>query len=175
MFPITLLDALELQRGLDALPALQRDAIVTRARTQVSALEAAYPDLLSQPALDGWADGTIDEMVEHFADVPCPALAPDGTCGVYAFRPITCRTMGIPTRVRWYGARGLYRSDRCADHSSLTNLSNRSGPAGRARSRRLVHLGPRSAERREMNSSCHTGSYQIPSNSLDSNRNAMLM
>ena len=96
MFPITRLDALELQRGLDTLPALQRNAIVTRARAQVSALEAAYPDLLSQPALDGWADDTIDDIVEHFADAPCPALAPDGTCGLYAFRPITCRTMGIP-------------------------------------------------------------------------------
>jgi Fe-S-cluster containining protein len=96
MFPITRLDALELQRGLIALPSLQRDVIVTRARAQVSALEAAYPDLLSQPDLDKWDDGTIDEMVEHFADVPCPALAPDGTCDIYAFRPITCRTMGIP-------------------------------------------------------------------------------
>ena len=50
MFPITRLDALELHRGLDTLPSLQRNAIVTRARAQVSALEAAYPDLLSQPA-----------------------------------------------------------------------------------------------------------------------------
>ncbi|MGZ8421441.1 MAG: YkgJ family cysteine cluster protein [Nitrospira sp.] len=97
IFPITRLDALELQRGLDALPSLQRDAIVTRARAQVAALEAAYPDLQSHPTLDGWGDGTIDDMVEHFADMPCPALAPDGTCGVYTFRPITCRTMGIPT------------------------------------------------------------------------------
>lgn len=96
MFPITRLDALQLQRGLDTLPSLQRNAIVTRARAQVSALEAAYPNLLSQPSLESWGDDTIDELVEHFADVPCPALAPDGTCDVYAFRPITCRTMGIP-------------------------------------------------------------------------------
>ena len=52
MFPITRLDALELQRGLDTLPALQRDAIVTRARAQVTALEAAYPEPPIQPALD---------------------------------------------------------------------------------------------------------------------------
>ncbi len=97
LFPITRLDALELQRGLDALPPLQRNAIITRARAQVAALESAYPNLRSKPALDGWDDRTIDDMVEHFSDIPCPALAPDGTCGVYASRPITCRTMGIPS------------------------------------------------------------------------------
>ena len=97
IFPITRLDALELQRGLDILPALERDAIVTRARTQVAALEAAYPNLQSKPALDDWDERAIDDMVEHFSDVPCPALGPDGTCGVYTSRPITCRTMGIPS------------------------------------------------------------------------------
>ncbi|MBA3753699.1 MAG: YkgJ family cysteine cluster protein [Nitrospira sp.] len=97
IFPITRLDALELQRGLEALPSMQRDAIVTRARTQVAALEAAYPHLQSQPALGSRDDRTIDDMVAHFSDVPCPALAQDGTCGLYTSRPITCRTMGIPS------------------------------------------------------------------------------
>lgn len=97
IFPITRLDALELQRGLDMLPCGQRDAIITRARAQVAALESAYPDLRSKPSLDEWDDRMIDDMIEQFSDLPCPALAPDGTCGVYALRPITCRTMGIPT------------------------------------------------------------------------------
>ena len=97
IFPITRLDALELQRGLDALPPIQRDAIVTRARTQVTALEAAYPVLQSRPALDEWDDYNIDEVAEHFGELPCPALTSDGACGIYSFRPMTCRTMGIPT------------------------------------------------------------------------------
>lgn len=97
LFPITRLDALELQRGLASLSSLRREAIIARARTQVTALESAYPNLQSNPALDSWDDGLIDAMVERYSNVPCPALLSDGTCGVYSFRPITCRTMGIPT------------------------------------------------------------------------------
>jgi Fe-S-cluster containining protein len=97
IFPITRLDVLELQRGLDSLPSLQRGAIVARARAQVTVLESAHPNLRSQPTLDSWDDRVIDGLVEQFSDMPCPALSPDGTCDVYPFRPITCRTMGIPT------------------------------------------------------------------------------
>jgi len=97
LFPITRLDALELQRGLARLPSLRQEAIRARARAQVTALESAYPNLQSKPALDSWDDGVIDAMVERFSNVPCPALASDGTCDLYAFRPLTCRTMGIPT------------------------------------------------------------------------------
>lgn len=96
IFPITRLDALELHRGLNLLPSAHKTAIVTRARAQVASLEAAYPALKSKPGLDEWADSSIDDIVERFADLPCPALAADGSCGIYAFRPITCRTMGIP-------------------------------------------------------------------------------
>ncbi len=30
---------------------------------------------------------------------PCPALAADGTCGIYDVRPIVCRTHGLPMRL----------------------------------------------------------------------------
>lgn len=96
IFPITQLDVLELHRGLDLLPSDRKAAIVMRAREQVAALELAFPDLRSTPNLDEWTDSNIDAIVERFADLPCPALAEDGRCSVYAFRPITCRTMGVP-------------------------------------------------------------------------------
>lgn len=96
IFPITQLDILELHRGLSQLPSDNRTAIVRRAREQIAALELAYPDLRSTPNLDEWEDSRIDVIVERFADLPCPALAIDGRCSVYAFRPITCRTMGVP-------------------------------------------------------------------------------
>ena len=81
-----------------ALPSLQTGRHChTRSRTSRRRSKQLIRTLLSQPDLDKWDDRIIDEMVEHFADVPCPALAPDGTCDIYAFRPITCRTMGIPT------------------------------------------------------------------------------
>jgi Fe-S-cluster containining protein len=96
-FPITQLDVLELQRGLSLLPPQQRAAIEDRATAQVKELEAAYPALKNQPALDDWTDEATDRLVARFGDQPCPALQADGACGIYAFRPITCRMTGIPT------------------------------------------------------------------------------
>ncbi|MGC3975061.1 MAG: YkgJ family cysteine cluster protein [Nitrospira sp.] len=96
IFPITQLDVLELHRGLDLLPSDHKAAIVARAREQIASLELVYPDLRSKPSLDEWADSSIDAIAERFADLPCPALTEDGRCSVYAFRPITCRTMGVP-------------------------------------------------------------------------------
>lgn len=96
-FAITSLDVQELQRGLAALAPEQRQVIELRARQQLDAMERQYPQLATTSSLDGWDDGVVDDLVVQFADIPCPALQADGSCGVYANRPITCRTMGIPT------------------------------------------------------------------------------
>jgi Fe-S-cluster containining protein len=98
VFPITRLDARLLHEGLARLPADERTRIADRAREQVAALEAAEPRLASSPSLDGWADEDIDRVVNAFHDVPCPALSENRLCSLYAFRPLTCRSMGIPTR-----------------------------------------------------------------------------
>lgn len=95
-FPITLLDAAELRRGIRTLPAGARHTIEARARDQIRGMEVAFPRLAINPILDSWPDSEADELVARFADLPCPALQPNGVCGVYAFRPVTCRTMGIP-------------------------------------------------------------------------------
>ena len=60
-------------------------------------MEARYPNLRNSCVLDEWGDALIDQLVTDFAELPCPALQPDGSCGIYESRPITCRTMGIPT------------------------------------------------------------------------------
>ncbi len=96
-FPITWLDAEELQRGLATLPTDVRTGMEARARAQIAAMERHSPALRQSISLDEWQDRAIDELVETFAKLPCPALQPDGSCGVYPFRPLTCRTMGIPT------------------------------------------------------------------------------
>jgi Fe-S-cluster containining protein len=58
--------------------------------------ETAYPRLKDEPTIDQWSDQEADGLVERFKDRPCPALADDGSCLVYPFRPVTCRMMGIP-------------------------------------------------------------------------------
>ena len=96
-FAVTLLDVEELHRGLRSIPAIGREKIEARARRQVAAMEAQYPRLAIDPALDNYQDDLIDQLVTQFADMRCPALQDDGTCGLYEFRPVACRTMGIPT------------------------------------------------------------------------------
>ncbi len=98
VFPITRLDARLLQEGLAQLPGDERTRIVDRAVRQMAALEAAEPRLKSSPSLDGWPDEDIDRVVNAFHDVPCPALSENRLCSLYAFRPLTCRSMGVPTR-----------------------------------------------------------------------------
>lgn len=96
VFPITILDRAELQRGLAALDPSVRLEIETRSRGQVTELEAACPRLETSPFLDEWNDRDLDRMAERFSDLPCPALDVDGRCRLYAFRPLTCRMTGIP-------------------------------------------------------------------------------
>ncbi len=99
IFPVTILDRNEIQRGLRTLQPTQRRTILQRARAQVKMMERAAPRLARTWFIDQWGDGDVDAMAERFADLNCPALQSDGSCGIYAFRPLTCRSMGIPRDV----------------------------------------------------------------------------
>lgn len=95
-FAITLLDAVELRRGMAELDAGTRRDIQRKAKEQISAIEREFPQLIQSPYLDGWTDDQLDGLADRFADLPCPALASDGICHLYQYRPMTCRTMGLP-------------------------------------------------------------------------------
>lgn len=98
IFPITRLDMRLVQEGLVHLPVDQRERIQGRAAQQIAALQATFPRLDSSASLDDWSDEEIDRAVSTFQDTPCPALGDDGLCSLYAYRPLTCRSMGIPPR-----------------------------------------------------------------------------
>lgn len=85
-----------MQQGLPALPEQTRLEIEARARAQAANFELAYQRLKSSPFLDDWPDAEIDGLAAQFADLPCPALDADGSCLIHPFRPLACRTMGIP-------------------------------------------------------------------------------
>ena len=95
-FPVTILDHQHLQEGLARLPDAQRRAIQQEAQDQVAAIEVKFPRLAGSPILSDWSDHLTEQLAEEFQDLPCPALTSDGHCAVYAFRPLTCRSMGIP-------------------------------------------------------------------------------
>ena len=98
LFPVTCLDADLLHEGLAQLPDDKVTLIQQRARALTSALEAAYPKLSTSTSLDSWSDEEIDHVVSRFDEDRCPALSDDGLCSLYAYRPLTCRSMGIPTQ-----------------------------------------------------------------------------
>jgi Fe-S-cluster containining protein len=94
---VTILDRQEIQRGLRALPETHRNRINRTVAEQVSVLTVAVPRLKTSPFIDQWSEEDIDRVGERFETWPCPALEQDGTCGLYEFRPLACRSMGIPT------------------------------------------------------------------------------
>ena len=96
LFPVTILDRQEIQRGLHSIPSEQRLAIEGKAVRQARMIEASAPQLAHHPFIDHWPDRDTDVLVERFRELPCPALEADGSCSLYAFRPLTCRSMGIP-------------------------------------------------------------------------------
>ena len=100
-FAINSLDASRLHTGMEALRATDpaaAQAIEDRARTWAAHYGADFPGNPQTGTL-----GTTEEDKEKFEDfaneAPCPALDPAaGVCGVYAWRPMTCRVFGPPVR-----------------------------------------------------------------------------
>lgn len=70
---VSVVEAESIARGLAALPEAERAALAERARRGVASLAGG--------------------------DGPCVALDDAGRCGIYAFRPLVCRTQGLPMRV----------------------------------------------------------------------------
>jgi Fe-S-cluster containining protein len=101
-FPINMLDAHRLLRGL---AALERDD-PDRARTLQRRAGAAADRLSTEAAVDAGSGGLRDDdaaqerLYEERADEACPALDPaTGRCDLYTWRPLACRTMGPPVRI----------------------------------------------------------------------------
>jgi len=88
-FSITELDAHRLRRGLRE---LKRADPPRAARVAERAARAAA-------AMQPFAGEKEDGLAVRFAGLACPALDPaGGTCDLYAWRPISCRTFGPPVR-----------------------------------------------------------------------------
>ncbi len=100
-FPINLLDARRLSRGLAEMAAAEparAAAIEARARGAVARMRAGFSGDAERGILAD-DDTAQDAFFERHGDLPCPALDPTtGRCEVYAFRPWTCRTFGPPIR-----------------------------------------------------------------------------
>jgi Fe-S-cluster containining protein len=99
VFAINQLDAIRLRKGLAKLEALDSPRaarIRERAQAAVARLSPDFPGDTTTGLLN---DDQSDEASKHWNEYgnsePCPVLDPaTGTCELYEFRPITCRTFG---------------------------------------------------------------------------------
>ncbi len=100
-FSINALDAVRLHTGMQALQSSDPDTaqvIQQRAHEWIAQHGAGFPGDTKTGIL-----GTSDEdqlRFDDFAnDAACPALNPaTGLCDIYAWRPMTCRVFGPPSR-----------------------------------------------------------------------------
>jgi len=98
VFAISQLDAENLRAGLDTAPTEVAERIRARAAQSRARLRAEFPGDAATGLL--FTEPQHEEAFADFAnDEPCPVLDPDtGTCDLYAFRPVQCRTFGPPIR-----------------------------------------------------------------------------
>lgn len=110
-FPVNVLDARRLRRGLAALARTDPERaarIAARARDQALRFADAFPGVAGVLGDD---DDAVEAFCARFAAEPCPALdGASGRCDLYASRPIACRTFGPPVRI---GTQELPPCDWC--------------------------------------------------------------
>ncbi len=98
VFAISQFDAEQLREGLALAPAEVAGRIRSRAAQSRARLLEEFP---GDPATGQlFTEPQHEEAFPEFANhEPCPVLDPDtGTCDLYAFRPVQCRTFGPPVR-----------------------------------------------------------------------------
>lgn len=116
-FAINQLDAARLRAGMEALHAadpVAAEAIEERARAWIVEYGAEFPGDRETGRL-GESDEERGRFEEFATEAACPALDPaTGLCGVYEWRPMTCRVFGPPVRmVGEKGAKGLGHCELC--------------------------------------------------------------
>ena len=98
-FDVSALDALRLRIGLGSLLRDERErgeAVMRRAAQAWERMRGAFPGRAPVLAED---DLRRERFFAAFAGEPCPALEPrEGTCALYAYRPLSCRAEGLPAR-----------------------------------------------------------------------------
>ncbi len=95
-FDISPADARLVARAVAELDEATRAAVRQRAGAQLARYRELIPAWGPPWDVTALEDDTFDELVEALAAFPCPALAEDGGCVIYADRPATCRMIGLP-------------------------------------------------------------------------------
>jgi len=116
-FAINQLDVARLRASMEALRAAEparAEAIESRAREWIAAHGAEFPGDRETGRL-GESYEERERFEEFATDAACPALdEATGLCGVYEWRPMTCRVFGPPVRMEGEeGQEGLGHCELC--------------------------------------------------------------
>ncbi|MGO9616295.1 MAG: YkgJ family cysteine cluster protein [Terracidiphilus sp.] len=116
-FAINQLDAARLRAGMEALRAaepMRAEAIEKRARAWIAGYGPDFPGDKETGRL-GESVAEREGFEEFATEAACPALDPaTGLCGVYEWRPMTCRVFGPPVRMAGEeDAEGLGHCELC--------------------------------------------------------------
>src|SRR5262252_6971141 len=85
-------------RTLAAADPARAHAVRRRAEQAVSSLAGSIPGDAATGEL-AEDEPAQDAFVSRSGDTACPALDPaTGGCGLHAWRPVSCRTYGLPVR-----------------------------------------------------------------------------
>ncbi len=95
LFDITLPDAVVLQIGFQQLDGHWQQRVLQRCRQRRDLLQQQWPELQAPYLLNHLHNRPWQTMPEQDA-TPCPLLDDQGSCLVYAWRPLTCRLHGFP-------------------------------------------------------------------------------
>jgi Fe-S-cluster containining protein len=126
-FAINQLDAARLRAGMETLHAadpVAAEAIEERARAWIAEYGAEFPGDRETGRL-GESDEERERFEEFATDAACPALDPaTGLCGVYEWRPMTCRVFGPPVKMAGEeGAAGLGHCELCFIGATLDEVA----------------------------------------------------
>jgi Fe-S-cluster containining protein len=96
LFDITILDALYLRSGIDALPEDIQHSLRLKAADRLASLTSCNPAFVEPWILNRIPEEDWEELMPEEDETPCLLLSEDGSCLVYEQRPMTCRLNGIP-------------------------------------------------------------------------------
>jgi Fe-S-cluster containining protein len=94
-FEISVADALLVREAVARLPEAEQEEIRSKAAQLAGKMRALEPGWNQAEGLSGIREESFDRACDALAAEPCPLLDRDGSCRIYADRPLICRMIGL--------------------------------------------------------------------------------